>query len=219
MIASPARALGAAAVLTICLGLAQTGHANETAGTTVEAQQQAYKEGTFGDIELSVGSTVQQNARIGTGRFGSLVLEMMDSSRLTVGPNSEMVIDAFVYSPDQSGGEAAVALGKGMLRLVSGRIPSSNIRLDTPVGVVGIRGTDVTLQTQPDGRVRVWLQEGSITVAPSETNQEFPFDAPAFAVCSTTSCERTEPSSLPITFPPSSGSFGNGSSRDPGSSY
>jgi len=91
--------------------------------------------------ELDIGTRLVTNERIQTTESGSLQVMFLDKSTLTVGPNSDMVIDQFVYDPSQGSGEFAVRLAGGALRFVGGQISHRDgATITTPVATIGIRG-------------------------------------------------------------------------------
>src|SRR5262249_27470802 len=71
---------------------------------------------------LLVGTNVVHNERIATGRVGQTQILFVDQSTVTVAPNSELVLDEFVYDPAQSTGKLAITLGQGLMRFVGGAI-------------------------------------------------------------------------------------------------
>jgi hypothetical protein len=71
---------------------------------------------------------------------------LLDSSEFSVGSSARVVIDRFVYDPAKSTRTMGASVAKGSFRFMSGRstgIKSSNSRILTPVGSIGIRGTIV----------------------------------------------------------------------------
>ena len=90
---------------------------------------------------LVVGNDVLYKERIATAGVGQVQLLFVDQSSLTVAPDSEVVIDEFVYDPARNTGKLAANVGKGLLRYVGGRISKqTDVTFATPGGVVGIRG-------------------------------------------------------------------------------
>ena len=84
---------------------------------------------------------VFRDERIQTDERGVTQILLVDGSNLTVGPNSDLTIDRFVYNPDTSTGEIAAKLGRGVLRFVGGQISKrGKVRIETPTAVIGIRG-------------------------------------------------------------------------------
>ncbi len=90
---------------------------------------------------LVVGHNVVFDEKITTGPAGQAQLLMLDQSAVTVAPNSELVIDRFVYDPETKTGELAMSLSRGLMRFVGGRLSKSgNVMVNTPTATMGIRG-------------------------------------------------------------------------------
>lgn len=90
---------------------------------------------------LAVGTKIASKERIKTSGSGSLQVMFNDKTTLTIGPNSDLVIDNFVYNPKASGGAFAASLTKGALRFVGGQIShKSGATITTPVATLVIRG-------------------------------------------------------------------------------
>jgi hypothetical protein len=90
---------------------------------------------------LQVGSDIVAQERIDTTASGSLQVMFLDKSTLTVGPNSNLVIDQFVYNANAGTGQFAANLTKGALRFVGGQISHTNgVTINTPAATIGIRG-------------------------------------------------------------------------------
>lgn len=193
-----ASALAAALALFLPFGAAT---AAERAGETTKVQPASYQRESIFASTLDVGDEIYRDAEVFTEEYGSLIMSLDDGSVLTLGPNSDIVVDEYVYSPGANTGSAALSLGRGMLRVVSGRLPSDSVRIRTPVATIGIRGTDFTLDTAVQEIVKVWVDDGIVTVAPNASPTVFEFEAPAFAICSTSGCDRGEPEQRPRAFP------------------
>src|SRR5688500_3379287 len=65
---------------------------------------------------VTVGANIIHKERIRTDGRGSLQLMFNDRSTITIGPNSDMVIDEYVFDPNRGSGTMAVSLGKGVMR-------------------------------------------------------------------------------------------------------
>ena len=75
------------------------------------------------------------------------VLQFTDGSKVTVRPSSVFVIENFSYM--EGNDEARFALATGGLRIVTGAIAKSNpenYTLNTPVALMGVRGTEFSIQ-------------------------------------------------------------------------
>ncbi len=89
---------------------------------------------------------VSLNDEIRTGAQSQLRVLLLDSSEFSVGSSARVVIDRFVYDPAKSTRSMGASVAKGSFRFMSGRsagIKSSNSKIQTPVGSIGIRGTIV----------------------------------------------------------------------------
>ncbi len=118
---------------------------------------------------LFVGSDIFRNEVIRTGDKGVVHLMFLDQSSLTVGPNSELVIDRFVYDPDSGAGELTLSATKGVLRFVGGALSKSGkVDINTPVGSLGIRGAITIIEiAQTDGTTTLYLLYGEEASATS----------------------------------------------------
>ena len=59
---------------------------------------------------LELGAKVIHKERIQTTGGGSVQLIFIDKSTLSIGPNSEIVIDEFIYDPNRGAGRMAVSI-------------------------------------------------------------------------------------------------------------
>ena len=105
---------------------------------------------------LDLGNQVVQDELIQTSTVGSGQLMFLDQTTLTVAPNSDIVLDEYVYDPDKQTGEIAISLTKGALRFIGGRISKTNDAVvRTPTATVGIRGGLTIIRVGEDGQTRV----------------------------------------------------------------
>ncbi|MDP6875300.1 MAG: FecR domain-containing protein [Alphaproteobacteria bacterium] len=107
---------------------------------------------------LRIGVDIVANERVATDAEGKLQLLFLDGSALTVGPNSEVVIDRFVYDPKAKSGALAFSATKGVFRLVGGKISKTTpVTLRTPQALIGIRGGIATARTTDNGVTATFL--------------------------------------------------------------
>jgi hypothetical protein len=96
---------------------------------------------------LNVGLDMFKNERVTTGPEGKTQLLFIDGSALSIGPNSEVVLDEFVYDPKTETGKLAMTATKGVFRLVGGKLSKTEpVMLKTPTATIGIRGGIVTVE-------------------------------------------------------------------------
>jgi len=114
--------------------------------------------------ELILGNTVVRDERIETSRLGSGQLMFLDQTALMVAPNSNIVLDRYVYDPDQDAGDLAASVTKGALRFIGGRITKQKDGVvHTPTATIGIRGALVLILVGPNGVVEIIHIAGEYT--------------------------------------------------------
>ena len=141
----------------------------ELAGQEVETAgvAGAIKPSVEGDVAgedsrvLFVGSDIFRNELIKTGEEGTAHLMFADQSSLTIGPNSEVIIDRFVYQPETGTGELALSASVGVLRFVGGALSKSgNVTVTTPSGTIGIRGGVMVVEITAGGETYAFFLYG-----------------------------------------------------------
>jgi|SRR5712691_1710349 len=112
---------------------------------------------------LVLGQEVVFNERITTGTGGQTQVLFVDQSTMTVGPNSDMVIDEFVYDPTAGTGKLAASLTRGVFRYVGGKLSKKDnaVTLQTPSATIGIRGGLILVNLTPDGQLQVIFGYGA----------------------------------------------------------
>ena len=123
--------------------------------------------------------------RIETDATGVTQILFRDRSHMTVGPNSDLLIDRFVFDPETSAGELAASLGRGVLRFVGGQLSKSGaVEVRTPVAVIGVRGGIAVIEHDPVAGTHVILLFGTeLTVRGiGETEAATRVTRPGFAV-------------------------------------
>lgn len=100
---------------------------------------------------LEVGTDIVSRERIRTTGTGSLQVMFLDKSTMTIGPNSDLLIDEFVYSGNANTGTFSARLASGALRFVGGQIShNSGATVTTPVATIGIRGGAAFITHNPN---------------------------------------------------------------------
>ena len=115
---------------------------------------------------LRIGIDVQANELITTGSNDRAHLVFLDGTSVTVGPNAQLTIDKFVYDPNTKTGELAVSAGKGVLRLVGGKISKTTpITITTPSSTIGIRGGITIVDVQPTKTTSTFVFGNALTAS------------------------------------------------------
>lgn len=90
---------------------------------------------------IQVGLDMQRNERVVTDAQGRTQMLFLDGSALTLGPNSDVTLDEFVYDPDSGRGKLALSASRGLFRLVGGKISKgAPVEIRTPTATIGLRG-------------------------------------------------------------------------------
>jgi len=100
-------------------------------------------------LPAPVGAMIQARDTVKTGPDGSVGITFQDNSLLSAGPNSELVIERFVFDSTTHKGEFDTALKKGTLAVVSGKIVKQSpeaMRVKTPAAIMGVRGTEFVVK-------------------------------------------------------------------------
>lgn len=94
---------------------------------------------------ISLGQTVIFNEEITTDGRGLVQILLLDGTTFTVGPNSQLTIDEFVYNPATGDAKVVASVAKGAFRFIGGQTSRrpDGATINTPVGTIGIRGAMV----------------------------------------------------------------------------
>jgi hypothetical protein len=82
---------------------------------------------------------------------GAVGVTLRDDTRLSLGPNSEVRVDRYVYSPGEGGLGMVLKFIRGVSVYVSGRMAKlapDAVRLEAPTAIVGVRGTTVAIKVE-----------------------------------------------------------------------
>lgn len=104
---------------------------------------------------------------------GALGLVFNDGTILTVGPTSQVLIDEFIYHPQQGQLSFVARMAKGTATYISGRIGQTNpsaVTFATPVATIGIRGTHFATKVDEEWR---YLHESNGNLVRNETGRPY----------------------------------------------
>jgi len=95
---------------------------------------------------LVVGAHIVHKERVHTTPAGTAQLLFTDKSSMSIAPNTDIVIDEYVYDPNANSGHMLVSLTKGALRFVGGQLShQGEATITTSAANIGIRGGTVTV--------------------------------------------------------------------------
>ncbi len=92
---------------------------------------------------------VFQGDTLRTGSDGSLGVMLKDDTSLSLGPNSEVVIDQFLFAPAEGKLSLVARMLRGTAVYLSGviaKLSPQSVRFETPHATIGVRGTRFLVQ-------------------------------------------------------------------------
>ncbi|MEM9735097.1 MAG: FecR domain-containing protein, partial [Pseudomonadota bacterium] len=117
---------------------------------------------------LEIGNEVVEDERVQTSDLGSGQLVFIDQTTLTVSPNTDIVLDNYVFDASADRGDMALTMTRGALRFIGGRITKQRRAIiRTPTATIGIRGGLVIIEVSEDGTTRVTQMAGESTTVQS----------------------------------------------------
>ena len=140
------------------------GYAAPEAGKAVAVVQSASATGNNGSRTLKAGMPVSIGERIKTGRSGQVQLVFTDDTKLVVGPNSSLVIEAYLLRSKSTVSKFAVTALGGSFRFISGKSPKQAYSIKTPTATIGVRGTSFDISVRRRGDTDVVLFTGEAEV-------------------------------------------------------
>lgn len=145
---APKRRIAALAVFAalICAGAPVLGIAAEQAGVAAAVRGQvqiAERSGAVGR-QVASGAPVYLGNAITSGPNSGMQIILLDQTTFTIGPDSQITVDEFIYDPKTSAGKVTATVAKGVFRFVTGKIAKEQpgaVEVKLPAGTIGIRGT------------------------------------------------------------------------------
>jgi len=136
-----------------------------------------------GRVELArsgaVGHVVQSSQPVFIGDLittdaaGRLQIMLLDETIFTIGPNSAMTIDEFVYDPSTDAGKVSAEIMRGAFRFVTGRIAHKHpeqMKVKLPSGTIGVRGTIVVGRVEGERSSVALVGSGGVIVSNAVNN-------------------------------------------------
>lgn len=157
-------ALWGAIISASALAGASTVQAASPSGTAVSVIPAAAANGAEGRRVLKVDGDVFMGDKVQTGPGGEAQIEFKDATRLVVGPNSLMTIDAFVFNADNTARKITVNAAKGAFRFITGNSEKQAYTIKTPTATIGVRGTEFDFSVAGNGEMTLALFEGQARV-------------------------------------------------------
>ena len=94
---------------------------------------------------LEAGDKIYLNETIYASENSGTQILLLDQSTFTIGSESEVVMDTFIYDPETNDGKIVASVKQGSLKVISGLISKKNpdsLTVEVPEGTLGSRGTE-----------------------------------------------------------------------------
>ena len=105
--------------------------------------------------QVKIGDLIYRGDMIETGSDGGLGITFTDGTSFNVSGNARMEVDDFVYDPNGHSNSTLFKLTTGTFTFIAGAIAKTgDMKVDTPVGTIGIRGTAPRIEILKDGSVK-----------------------------------------------------------------
>jgi hypothetical protein len=114
-----------------------------------------------GKVKVIQGDAVFRDEGVTTDANSSAKLILKDDTNLTLGPNSSVKLDRFIYSGAGQPGTIVIHLAKGAFRLSTGNADKTSYEITTPTAAIGVRGTEFFVSVTPT-QTHVHVDKGNV---------------------------------------------------------
>ena len=134
--------------------------------------------------QIRVGDVVYLHDVVRTGADSRVSINFSDGSSFNLSSNARMALDEYVYEPDGKSNATFFNLARGTATFVAGQIAKTgDMKVDTPVATMGIRGTTPHIEISDDGAVRfsTLIEEGKSKLVKKRVTATAPERGTGFA--------------------------------------
>ncbi len=105
--------------------------------------------------QTKVGDPVYKGDVVQTGADGKVGITFTDGTAFNLSSNARMVLNEFVYDPNGKSNSTLFSLSKGTFTFIAGKVAKTgDMKIDTPIATMGIRGTTPHVEISDDGTVK-----------------------------------------------------------------
>tara|TARA_Y100000741_G_scaffold357781_1_gene336059 strand:- start:1087 stop:1662 length:576 start_codon:yes stop_codon:yes gene_type:complete len=112
------------------------------------------------DEKLANGSKIFFGDTIISNSKSNAQILFLDQTVLTLGEETELTIDEFVYDPDSQDGSFVSTVKTGTVKFITGQISKKNpdnLEVKVPAGTLGARGTEFVVLSESNNESTVVL--------------------------------------------------------------
>ena len=141
-----------------------------TGSVSIEHAGAVVVQAKLGDpaAQVRTGDVVYLRDVVRTGADSRININFSDGSSFNLLSNARMTLDEYVYDPNGKSNASFYNLTRGTATFVAGQVAKTgDMKVDTPVATMGIRGTTPRVEISDDGTVRfsTLIEEGKSKVA------------------------------------------------------
>jgi len=125
--------------------------------------------------QAKVGDLVYRGDVVQTGPASAVGMVFTDGTAFNLSANARIEMNEFVYDPNGNSNSAFISLAKGTFTFIAGKVAKTgDMKIDTPVATMGIRGTAPHVEISEDGTVHfaTLVEEGLSREKPGTPAQE-----------------------------------------------
>lgn len=107
---------------------------------------------TASTVTAVPGSPIRRGNLLKTGAAGSMGVTFKDNTIISIGPDTEVSVDDYLYEPSKGDLKLGASIGKGTMQYVSGviaKLKPEAVAIKTPTGTIGVRGTKFVVKVEP----------------------------------------------------------------------
>lgn len=109
--------------------------------------------GGQGEAPAKAGNPIYLGDRVKTAANGRLGLTFKDNTIISLGPDTEIVVDEYLFDPAETQLKLVVNMLKGTLHYISGviaKLRPEAVSVKTPAGIIGVRGTRFLVKAEAE---------------------------------------------------------------------
>ena len=150
--------------MAVVIASAMSGQARaDKVGVTVQAAA-TVRDISSSKARLIVANTeIFENDRLKANSSGNAQIELVDGTKVVIGPNADVKIDDFVYSGGPTLKKLTLSATRGAFRFITGRSSHAAYAVNTPYGTIGVRGTAFDVSVS-GGATHIALLNGGLRV-------------------------------------------------------
>jgi hypothetical protein len=103
-------------------------------------------------INAKLGDELYAQDEVTTADKSSVGMLMHDDARVSMGPNTVMKLDQFIFDTQTHEGSADISVKHGTLSVIAGKMTEKTpgaLKVKTPAAILAVRGTEFSIKVDP----------------------------------------------------------------------